>query len=257
MFMKSFLLSGAGSGIGREIAISIAKQSSDHSIVLLGRRRENLEDTLSRLPNRQNHLVIAADIRDPSALRAAFSKAAIEKRNLVGIIANAGIGGENEYGASDRWQEILNTNLSGTYFLVNEALGALRASASPYKHVLIVSSILARLGVPKYSAYCASKAGLLGLMRSWASEFSRENILVNAICPGWVETEMAEAGLRAMSEGQGIGYEEVKKSQMNMLPLKKMSAPEEIGALVAFLLSGSQVSITGQCLDINNGALMP
>jgi NAD(P)-dependent dehydrogenase (short-subunit alcohol dehydrogenase family) len=121
---------------------------------------------------------------------------------------------------------------------------------------VIVSSVLARLGVPGYSAYCASKAGLLGLTRSLAAELAPEKILVNAICPGWVRTEMADAGIRDMALGSGQSREQILTAQMSQIPLGKMSEADEIGRLIRFLVSGEQTSITGQALDINNGARM-
>jgi NAD(P)-dependent dehydrogenase (short-subunit alcohol dehydrogenase family) len=173
---------------------------------------------------------------------------------LDGIIANAGIGGENNFGENDRWNEIINTNLTGTYSTVQYFLEALKRSKNSYKQIVITASVLARLGVANYSAYCASKAGLLGLMRSWAVQYAPENILVNAICPGWVNTDMAQNGLQGIADGIGISKSEFYDIAMQSVPLKKMSEPEEIAALVYYLLN--QQSITGQAIDINGGAVM-
>lgn len=111
--------------------------------------------------------------------------------------------------------------------------------------------------MPGYSAYCASKAGLLGLTRSLASELAKEKILVNAICPGWVNTKMAHEGLQAFADALSISKQSVYETAMQEIPLRKMSEPEEIAYMVNFLISDAQTSITGQSLDINNGALMP
>ena len=111
--------------------------------------------------------------------------------------------------------------------------------------------------MPRYSAYCASKAGLLGLTRSLAAELAQDKILVNALCPGWVDTTMAHEGLRAFSEALKISKEEALKKAMNDVPLGKMSKPDEIAQFIVFLISNAQTSITGQTLDINNGAMMP
>lgn len=252
---KTYLVSGAGSGIGRATAVALAQQEGN-SVVLLGRNKEKLQETLGLLAHKSNHLVVSADLRKPQDLKRAFAEIELSSRNLAAVIANAGVGGENKYGPEDRWSEVIETNLTGTYSLVNEALPALLKGQEEFKHVVIVSSILARLGVPGYSAYCASKAGLLGLMRSWSSEWASKKILVNAICPGWVETDMARTGLEKMADNGKRSYDAVKAEQMSMVPLRKMSQPEEVAALVNFLISGQQVSITGQALDINNGALM-
>lgn len=249
---KMILVSGAGSGIGRAIAQILAE--AGYPILLLGRNRQTLDETLAQLETPEKHAVITADIRDATAIQAGLQAV---NPALQAVIANAGVGGENHYGADDRWHEIVETNLTGTYQLVQEALPYFAAKEEGFRQIVIVSSILARLGVPGYSAYCASKAGLLGLMRSWAVELAADKILVNAICPGWVKTEMATLGLQTFAETSGKSYEEIYQEQMADVLLGKMSEPEEIAHLVKFLVSLNQSSITGQTIDINNGALMP
>ena len=94
-------------------------------------------------------------------------------------------------------------------------------------------------------------------MRSWAVELASENILVNAICPGWGKSEMAVQGLQTFAQNSGQAYDKIYQEQMAQVLLGKMSEPEEIARLAKFLLSKNQMSITGQTFDINNGALMP
>lgn len=249
------IISGAGSGIGQAIVQGLA-QVSENKLILIGRRVQKLEQTRASLNRSQQHEIVPADLREPHAMRSAFAELGLKDQNVVGVIANAGVGGENHYGENDRWDEIIATNLTGTYNLIQEALPLLRASTQEYRHIIIVSSILARIGVPKYSAYCASKAGLLGLMRSLAAELAQEKILVNAICPGWVQTDMADQGIQAMAQATGKSFEAVYKEQMSYVPLGKMSQPQEIAQLVSYLAGPSQQSITGQAFDINNGAWM-
>jgi NAD(P)-dependent dehydrogenase (short-subunit alcohol dehydrogenase family) len=192
--IKTYLISGAGSGIGRAIAQKI---STDHNnCILLGRNANNLNQTLRTL-SPGNHQVLIADITDKASLNSAASQ--LNGKAIDGLIANSGIGGENYWGENDRWHDIIETNLTGTYNFVNTFLPNLN-KASAEKHILITSSVLARLGVANYSAYCASKAGLLGLMRSWAVEYAPQNIMVNAICPGWVDTDMAQQGLQGIAD---------------------------------------------------------
>lgn len=256
MGMRSYLVSGAGAGIGRAIALKIARVSEENRVILLGRRLDRLEQVRRELRNPDQHQILVADLSEREGLARAIQGARLESANLVAVVANAGVGGANQYGPGDRWDEIIQTNLGGTYRLVEECLPALRASKESYRHVVVVSSILARLGVPQYTAYCASKAGLLGLTRSWAVALAHEKILVNAICPGWVETEMAKAGIEGIAKATGLNAQDARSLEMAKVPLGKMSTPEEVAALISFLVSGEQVSITGQALDINGGALM-
>lgn len=246
--MNTYLVSGAGSGIGKAIAQKLAHDSN--TCILLGRNECKLQATLAGLPG-DNHRILIADISNKESLANAFTQ--LGNVAVNGLVANSGIGGENYWGDNDRWADIINTNLTGTYNFVNTFLPALQ-KADNTKHILITSSVLARLGVANYAAYCASKAGLLGLMRSWAVQFAPENILVNAICPGWVDTEMSQEGLQGIADGIGISKEEFYEIAMQSVPLKRMSQPEEIAALVAYLLS--QQSITGQTIDINCGSVM-
>jgi NAD(P)-dependent dehydrogenase (short-subunit alcohol dehydrogenase family) len=245
----NYLITGAGSGIGRAMAIEIAKHGN--TCFLMGRNENNLKETLALLEN-GNHEIFVADIANADTLKNVVTK----NPDLIldGIIANAGVGGENNFGENDRWNEIINTNLTGTYSTVQYFLDALKRSKNNYKQVVITASVLARLGVANYSAYCASKAGLLGLMRSWAVQYAANNILVNAICPGWVNTDMAQNGLQGIADSIGISKNEFYDIAMQSVPLKKMSEPEEIAALVYYLLN--QTSITGQAIDINGGAVM-
>jgi NAD(P)-dependent dehydrogenase (short-subunit alcohol dehydrogenase family) len=246
---KTYIISGAGSGIGRSISIQLAKEG--HQIVLVGRNLSNLNETKSLL-NGNDHFIQNFDVSDKE--QSILAAKSISDLTIDGIIANAGVGGENNWGENDRWNEIVNTNLTGTYNFVNAFKPNLSQSKASVKQVLITSSVLARLGVANYTAYCASKAGLLGLMRSWAIEFAPQNILVNAIAPGWVDTNMAQEGLQGIADGIGITKLEFFDMAMESVPLRKMSEPQEIADLVSYLLK--QKSITGQTIDINAGSVM-
>lgn len=245
---KTYLISGAGSGIGMAMARKLA--SNGDTCILLGRNLEKLQQVAHSLPGK--HPVFAADIRSKEEL--AKLAELLSNEPIHGLVANAGLGGENYWGNEDRWEEIIDTNLSGTYNLVNTFLPNLRLAQVKYKQIVITSSVLARLGVANYSAYCASKAGLLGLMRSWAVQFAPEHILVNAICPGWVNTDMAQQGLQGIADGLGMSKADFYEIAMQSVPLRKMSEPSEIADLVAYLLE--QESITGQSIDINGGSVM-
>lgn len=251
--MKTILITGAGTGIGKATAIKLA--SEGYAIILAGRRMEPLEAVKAELQG-EGHIALSLDVSDKLAIRHGLAEAMTEGRELYAVFANAGIGGSNAYGEKDRWEEIIDINLSGAYYTVMESLSYLRKSSSPYKHILVTSSCLARFGVPFYTAYCASKSGITGLVRALAVELAQEQILVNAILPGWVDTEMARAGIQLLAEHESRPYDEVHKEQMSFVPTGRMSDPDELGDLIAFLFKEGQRSITGQCIDINNGSFM-
>jgi len=252
--MKNYLVTGAGSGMGRATAIALSRQPESR-VIVAGRRHEPLRETIEMMAP-GNHTLIPVDLRDASILRDFLASDLTVELGLDGVFANAGVGGANHYGLEDRWDEIISINLTGTYNTIMESLPWLRKSSSEFRHIAITSSCLARFGVPQYTAYCTAKTGLLGLTRSLAVELASEKILVNALCPGWVDTEMARAGVGLLAQRAGETFENELVRQKKVVPLGRFSEPDEIAELVVFLFSGRQTSITGQALDINNGSYM-
>ena len=262
--MKTILITGAGSGIGAATAQQLAKQKNTR-LLLIGRNITKLNNVRDKLDNKEAHLVAGVDISNVNELDSflSSSEANLKEHPLVSIFANAGIGGSNVYHTSnnppDRWNEIIDVNLSGTYYTCITSIPWLNeAKRQGYetRHIVVTSSILSRFGVPTQPAYVASKTALLGLVRSLATQYARDGILINAINPGWVNTEMARNRIQEMSEEEGGTYESVLEAQKQYVPTGKFSEPEEIAALVEFLFSNAQTSITGQAIDINGGAWM-
>jgi len=262
--MNTVLITGAGSGIGAAVAQKLARREGMR-LLLMGRRLEPLLAVKRSLQHGENHVVVSMDVTDSMALvRWIHGKEAdLKTHPLVGVFANAGIGGPNAFGPDDRWEEIIRINLTGTYNTLMACYPYLK-QAQGVTHALVTSSVLARFGVPGQTAYVASKTGLLGLVRSLAVEWSPEGIMVNALCPGWVETEMAQHSIQAMADAQGISFEESKAQQEALLPARRVSAPEEMAQWVDFLFSGLEEgatkarveTFTGQGLDVNSGSWM-
>ncbi|HEV2593178.1 MAG TPA: SDR family NAD(P)-dependent oxidoreductase [Gaiellaceae bacterium] len=232
---KHAVVTGAGTGIGRAIAQRLAAEGAQ--LTLMARDESRLQDVVPGSATR------SVDIRDRDAVFAVFSEP------LDILVANAGIGGENVTPDGDRWDDIITTNLSGTYWCCRAAEPLLPDGG----RIVVTSSILARIGVANYTAYCASKAGLLGLVRSYAAELAPRKIQVNTVCPGWVNTDMAWQGL---STWPGLSPDEAWAIAVQEVPLRRMGEPEEIAATVAWLASGDSLGVTGQAIDHNNGAWM-
>ncbi len=201
---QHFLVTGAGTGIGRAIALRLAAEGA--SISLLARNVERLEDTAVEAIEAGATLthIVGADIRDRAAVDAAVAEAADALGPLRGIIANSGIGGANAPGQDDRFDDLIATNLIGTYSCLRAAQRHLAPDGT--RHMVIISSILGRFGVPGYTGYCASKTGLIGLARAMALELAPQEVQVNAVCPGWVNTEMARQGIAGMAAAMGVTY---------------------------------------------------
>ena len=246
---KHVVVTGAGTGIGRAIALRLARDGA--AVTLLAWDEEHLRDTASRIDGATH--VASCDVRDRRRVDRAFSRAAEALGPIHGLVTCSAIGGSNgdDDEGGDRFEDIVATNLFGTYHCVRAALRHLSLGPDT-RHVVLFSSILARIAVPGYSGYSASKAGVLGLMRSFAAELAPQGIQVNAICPGWVDTDMAWQGLDAMPGTR----EEALRKAMGEVPLGRMSQPADIAGTVAWLLSADARGVTGQAIDQNGGAWM-
>ena len=110
--------------------------------------------------------------------------------------------------------------------------------------------------MPHYTGYCASKTGILGLVRALAAELAGDNVQVNAVCPGWVDTEMAWDGIEGMAKGMQVSKDEAYAAAMSAVPMGRMSKPEDVAGLVSWLASSESRGVTGQGLDMNGGAYM-
>jgi ketoreductase len=113
--------------------------------------------------------------------------------------------------------------------------------------------VLGKFGVPGYAAYCASKSGLIGLTRALAQELAGRGITVNAICPGWVDTEMARRGMETQAEKLNISFEEFRQRALSVVPIGRMLEPSEIADLAVYLASEAASGLTGQAISLCGG----
>jgi NAD(P)-dependent dehydrogenase (short-subunit alcohol dehydrogenase family) len=250
---RHVVVTGAGTGIGRAIALRLAREGA--SVTLLARDEARLRETAAMIEGATH--VEPCDIRRQRHVDRSFARAAKKLGAIAALVAVSGIGGPNgeDDEDGDRFDDLVATNLNGTYYCIRAALRHL-ATGPDTRHVVVLSSILARIAVPSYTGYSASKAGLLGLVRSFAVELAPAGIQVNAICPGWVDTEMAWLGLDAAAEAEGGTREDAYRDAMREVPTGRMAQPEEIAGTVAWLLSPDARGVVGQAIDHNGGAFM-
>ena len=262
---RHVLVTGAGTGIGRAIALRFAAEGA--RVSLLARRVDLLEETAGLAGDAGPFFTAACDVRDAASVRASVAAAADALGPIDVLVANAGVGGPNGPGfqdeeAPDRFDDLVATNLGGTYDVFRAVLEHLSEDPAdlddpgPRRHLVAIASILARIGVAGYTGYCASKAGVGGLVRALAMELAPRRIQVNAVAPGWVDTAMAWEGLDGMAAGMGITRDEAHAIAMRDVPLGRMGRPEEIAGLVAWLVSPDAHGVTGQTIDANGGAFM-
>lgn len=250
---KRCLVTGGGSGIGAGIARCLAEAGA--SVAVLGRRRAALDETVKVIRAAGGTAIaVVGDVTDEAGIRGAVAGAVGELGGLEVLVNNAGVGGPNACALDgpERWHEILRANLDGVFFATRAALPHLADRG----RVVNISSVLGRFGVPGYTAYCASKHGVIGFTKALALELAPRRITVNAICPGWVDTDMATQGLTLMAQGIGVELEEARRQAMAAVPIGRILQPEEIGAHVVWLASDAAAGMTGQAISHCGGQVM-
>ena len=250
---KKCVVTGGGTGIGAGIARCLARAGA--SVVVIGRSKAPLARTVASLQAlRQKAFAITADVTDRKAITAAIAKAKKAMGGIDVLVNNAGIGGSNGCAlpGPDRWDEIVRTNLDGTFFTTRAVVPHLPDGG----RIVNISSVLGRFGVPGYTAYCASKHGVIGFTKALALELASRRITANAICPGWTDTEMAKAGIQGIADAMKLDFDTAKKNAMAAVPLGRMLEPEEIGELVVWLCSKAARGMTGQAISHCGGQVM-
>ena len=247
------MVTGGGSGIGRAIALTLAREGA--RVVVCGRRRAALDETVELVRSAGGSgESLTGDVTSADAVADLFSRVGREWKGIDILVNNAGLGGDHPIDdpSDEHWRAVISTNLHGPFYCTRAALRWIPQGG----RIVNISSVLGRIGMPGYTAYCSSKHGLIGFTRALALELAPRGITVNAICPGWVETDMTLLAIESGAEAAGITYEGFRQKALDQVPLKEMIQPQEIGELVFFLSSDSARNITGQSYNLCGGSVM-
>lgn len=235
-------MTGGGSGIGRGIARAFAE--AGEAVTIVGRRKEALHETDG---GRGMHCVVA-DVTDEAAVEALFTK------GFDVVVANAGVGRAAPLAEVSlaEWNETLAVNLTGTFLTFRAAL---RSGIPEGGRLIAVASTQALKGGGRIAAYAASKHGVLGLVRSVAQEVAKKGITCNAICPGFVDTPMADAAVQSVMEARGLERAAAEKMVVSGNPVGRIIAVDEVASAALYLASKGAAMVNGHALSVSGGEI--
>ncbi len=249
------LITGGGRGIGRAIALAYAREGA--RVAVAARSPAQVEAVAGEVRALgREALALTCDVTDAQSVRNAVASTVERWSRLDILVNNAGMAERVKLLDCDEatWNQTIAVNLTGTYLCTRAALPHMLQAG--YGRIINIASVAARHGVPYAPAYTASKHGVLGFTRAAALEVAPRGITVNAICPGWVETDMAEAAIRRIVEKTGRTPEQARQTLEQMSPQGRMVKPEEVAELAVMLASDAAASITGQAINICGGSVM-
>lgn len=245
---KHALVTGGGSGVGKAIALALAEAGV--AVTICGRR----EAALTEVAKENGRIfAIAADVTDEAEMAALYEKAEAVRGPFDIVVANAGMAGSapaHKTALAD-WQRTLDVNLTGAFLTVRPALAGMLARK--VGRIVFVASTAGLKGYAYVAPYVAAKHGVVGLTRALAAETAKSGVTVNAVCPGFVETEMLEESVQRIVEKTGRSADEARANLAATNPQGRFVQPEEVASAVLWLCSDAARSITGQAISVSGG----
>ena len=252
---KLAVITGGGRGIGAAIAGELARLGA--SVALLGRSMEEIEARARQI--RGAHSVHAIAIRCDVANEASVGEAFAAVRGQMGepavLVNNAGQSAGVAFAETTRevWDRMLAVNLTGTFLCTREVVPAMVEARSG--RIINVASTAGLKGYSHTAAYCAAKHGVVGLTRALAMETAKQGITVNAVCPGYTDTDMARSAIENLVRA-GRSEEDAIKAITRVMPIGRLVRPEEVASAVGWLCAPEAPAVTGQCIGVAGGEVM-
>ncbi len=252
------VITGAGRGIGRAIALAFAREGA--SLALCSRTGAEVEKVADEVRREFKVGVMhdVCDVSDPDDVRKFFLAAynGLDQRRPDILVNNAGVAESSKFAETtdEFWRRHLDVNLSGTFHCMREALPPMVAGG--WGRVINIASVAGKTGAPYVAAYAASKHGVLGLTRSVALEVARTGVTVNAVCPGYVDTDMTTRAVENIQARTGRGTAEALEAIKGMSPQHRLVTTEEVAALALLLASEDGRGITGQAINVDGGTVL-
>ena len=245
------VITGGGRGIGLAIAHRLASLGA--SLTLIGRDRSRLYEAVQSLPDGARCDAHACDVADAGAVERTFAAIAKSGHRVSILVNNAGIAKSVRLGATDDalWAQTIGASLSGTFHCIRAALPALAEARAG--RIVNVASTAGLVGYPLVAAYCAAKHGVVGLTRALALELASTAVTVNAVCPGYTDTDIAREAVANIMARTGRSEADARTALASRNPQKRLVAPVEVASAVAWLCLPESRSVNGQVVVVDGG----
>jgi NAD(P)-dependent dehydrogenase (short-subunit alcohol dehydrogenase family) len=244
---QTVLVTGASQGIGASVARAFAEQG--YLVVLCARNLSKLEALAAEIGGH----AYALDVSDGAAVEAVIDRIERDVGPIDILISNAGVAVSATLTETtdDDWAKMIGVNLTGGFYLCRRLLPGMAERG--FGRIIFVASNAGLIGYPYTSGYCASKHGTIGFMRSLAVEYARENLTVNAICPGFVETEMAQGAIENITRRTGRSTEKARGALERLNPQRRLIQCDEVAHLALSLSDSGARGINGQAIALDGG----
>jgi NAD(P)-dependent dehydrogenase (short-subunit alcohol dehydrogenase family) len=251
---KHAVVTGAGRGIGAAIVQALCAQRA--SVSLLGRDVARLEETARGLGADAQTQCVSVDVADEGSVQAAFAQVRSRFPRIDVLVNNAGQAGSAPFGKTSLalWKSMLDVNLTGTFLCTREVLPAMAKQGAG--RIVNIASTAGLVGYAYVSAYVASKHGVVGLTRALALETAKSGVTINAVCPGYTETDIVREAVANIVQKTGKSEADARGALVASNPQGRFVQPEEVASAVLWLCSSASAAITGQCIAVAGGEVM-
>ncbi|MCF8179022.1 MAG: SDR family oxidoreductase [Sulfuritalea sp.] len=252
--VRHALVTGGGRGIGAAIAAALV--AAGHRVTITGRDQGTLTAMVAQIENGDRCRAVVMDVSDPDSVAGGMAEARANFGPIAILINNAGQAESAPFHRTDAdmFQRMLDVNLGGVFHCIQAAMPDMTSAG--WGRIVNIASTAGLVGYAYVSAYCAAKHGVIGLTRALALEYAAKGITVNAVCPGYTETDIVKGAVANIVAKTGRSEDEARTELASGNPMRRLVTPQEVADAVLWMCGEAAASINGQSIAVAGGEVM-